>query len=36
MINVGIIGAGTVAQLMHIPTLSNLPDLFNVTAVHDL
>ncbi len=36
MINVGIIGAGTVAQLMHIPTLSNLPDLFNVAAVYDL
>ncbi len=36
MINIGIIGAGTVAQLMHIPTLSNLPDLFNVTAIYDL
>lgn len=36
MINVGVIGTGTVAQLMHLPTLSNLPDLFKITAVCDL
>lgn len=36
MINVGVIGAGTVAQLMHLPTLSNLPDLFKITAVSDI
>jgi len=36
MINVGVIGAGTVAQLMHFPTLSNLPDLFKIAAVSDL
>lgn len=36
MINVGVIGAGTVAQLMHLPTLSSLPDLFRIAAVCDL
>lgn len=36
MIKVGIIGLGTVAQLMHLPILSDLPELFEITAVSDV
>ncbi len=36
MIKVGVIGVGTVAQLMHLPILSDLPDLFEITAVSDV
>ncbi len=36
MIKVGVIGLGTVAQLMHLPILSDLPELFDITAVSDV
>ena len=36
IINVGIIGVGTVAQLMHLPILSSLYDLYRITAVSDV
>lgn len=36
MIKVGVIGLGTVAQLMHLPILSDLPELFEITAVSDV
>lgn len=36
MIKVGIIGVGTVAQLMHLPILSDLPELFKISAVSDI
>ena len=36
MIKVGIIGVGTVSQLMHLPILSGLHDLYQITAVSDV
>lgn len=36
MLKIGVIGVGTVAQLMHLPILSDLPELFNITAVSDI
>ena len=36
MVNVGVIGLGTVAQLMHLPILSDLPDLFSLSSVYDV
>ena len=36
MINVGIIGLGTVAQLMHLPLLSSLYNEYKITAVCDV
>lgn len=36
MVKVGIIGIGTVAQLMHLPILSDLKDLYRITAVSDI
>ncbi len=36
MINVGIIGLGTVAQLMHLPLLSSLYDKYRIAAVCDV
>ena len=35
-LGVGIIGLGEVAQLMHLPVLTRLADLFSVTAVTDV
>lgn len=35
MIKVGVIGLGTVAQLMHLPILGSLFDLFEIKAVYD-
>ena len=36
MIRVGIIGVGTVAQLMHLPILSGLRDLYRIEAITDV
>ena len=36
MIRVGVIGLGTVAQLMHLPLLSSLYEKFKITAVCDV
>lgn len=36
MVKVGIIGVGTVSQLMHLPILSGLHDLYRITAVSDV
>lgn len=36
MVKVGIIGVGTVAQLMHLPILSGLRELYRITAVSDV
>ncbi len=36
IVNVGIIGTGTVAQLMHLPILSDLRDLYKIVAVSDV
>lgn len=36
MINVGVIGTGTVAQLMHLPILHDLKDMFSIQAVSDV
>lgn len=35
-IRVGIVGSGEVAQIVHLPTLSRLPDAFTVTALCDV
>ncbi|SCL60116.1 Predicted dehydrogenase [Micromonospora eburnea] len=35
-LRVGVIGCGTVAQIMHLPYLRSLPDLFEIAAVSDL
>ncbi|MFE1936313.1 Gfo/Idh/MocA family protein [Streptomyces sp. NPDC059474] len=35
-IRVGIIGCGTVAQIMHLPHLRGLPEHFEITALSDL
>lgn len=36
VVRVGLIGVGTVAQMMHLPILSDLPDLYKITAVSDV
>lgn len=36
VVKVGIIGTGTVAQLMHLPILSDLHELYQITAVSDV
>jgi predicted dehydrogenase len=36
ILRVGIIGCGEVAQVIHIPTLTNLPDLFTVSYLYDI
>lgn len=36
VVKVGIIGVGTVSQLMHLPILSGLPDKYEVAAVSDV
>lgn len=35
-LHVGVIGCGTVAQIMHLPYLRSLPDLFEIAALSDL
>jgi predicted dehydrogenase len=35
-LRVGVIGCGTVAQIMHLPYLHSLPDLFQIAALSDL
>lgn len=35
-LRVGVIGCGTVAQVMHLPFLRSLPELFEIAAVCDL
>src|SRR6185437_10119921 len=34
-VRVGVVGCGMIAQLMHLPSLTELPDLFDVVAVCD-
>ncbi|MGO1074947.1 Gfo/Idh/MocA family protein [Inquilinus sp. CA228] len=35
ILNVGVVGCGEAAQLLHLPTLRELPDLFKVSALSD-
>jgi len=35
-LRVGVIGCGTVAQIMHLPYLRSLPDLYQIAAIADL
>jgi len=35
-LRVGVIGCGTVAQIMHLPYLRSLPDLYQIAAISDL
>jgi predicted dehydrogenase len=35
-LRVGVVGLGEVAQVVHLPILENLPDLFQLTAVCDI
>jgi predicted dehydrogenase len=35
-LRVGVIGCGTVAQIMHLPYLRSLPDLYKIAAICDL
>jgi Predicted dehydrogenases and related proteins len=35
-LRVGVIGCGGIAQMMHLPTLSERPDLFEITALADI
>lgn len=35
-LRVGVIGCGGIAQMMHLPNLRSLPDLFEITAISDL
>lgn len=36
VVRVGLIGVGTVAQMMHLPILSDLKDMYRITAVNDV
>src|SRR5260221_3548385 len=36
LVRVGIVGCGEVAQIIHLPTLRELPDRFQVTALCDV
>ena len=36
MIKIGVIGLGEVSQCMHLPILSDLYDIYEVTAVSDI
>lgn len=36
MVKVGVIGVGTVSQMMHLPILSGLRELYQITAVSDV
>jgi predicted dehydrogenase len=35
-LRVGVVGAGGIAQMMHLPTLTERPDLFQVVALADV
>lgn len=35
-LRVGVIGAGGIAQMMHLPTLAERPDLFEIAAIGDI
>jgi predicted dehydrogenase len=35
-LRIGVIGCGTVAQIMHLPYLHSMPDLFEISALADL
>ncbi|MEO5763604.1 MAG: Gfo/Idh/MocA family oxidoreductase, partial [Vicinamibacteria bacterium] len=35
-LRVGVIGAGGIAQMMHLPTLAERPDLFEIVAIGDI
>ncbi len=35
-VKIGVVGCGAIAQVHHLPNLSDLPDLFQVTAVCDV
>ncbi len=35
-LRVGVIGCGGIAQMMHLPTLSERPDLFEIVAIADI
>ncbi len=35
-LRVGVIGCGSIAQMMHLPYLRSLPDLFEIVAISDL
>src|SRR5262245_9362091 len=35
-LRVGVLGCGTVAQIMHLPYLHSMPDLFEIAALSDL
>lgn len=35
-LKVGVIGCGGIAQMMHLPTLSERPDLFEIVAIADI
>lgn len=35
-LRVGVVGAGGIAQMMHLPTLAERPDLFELTALADV
>ena len=36
VIRAGLIGTGTVAQMMHLPILNDLSDMYQITAVSDV
>ena len=35
-LRIGVIGCGTVSQIMHLPYLHSLPELYEVVAISDL
>src|SRR3989442_13219679 len=35
-LGVGVVGCGGIAQMMHLPTLAERPDLFSIAALADL
>ena len=36
LLRVGVIGCGGVAQMMHLPTLAERPDLFTIAGLVDV
>lgn len=36
MLRIGLIGAGEIAQVSHLPMLRNLPDLYTITGITDI
>ena len=35
-LRVGVIGGGAIAQMMHLPTLAERPDLFTIAGLADI